>query len=172
MKMNSLAAIALCLVLQQPTLAEEVEARMDVKGIQLGASLAEAKALAKLTCSKDATGRFDTVCGYANSRDSTFAGHIAGAAIFGFFSDKLDSVEFNMAGGAYASVKSALDGKFGEATPAPGLEGLSMYRMNGDRGYVMYAEGHRTLVFFQAATGVAERERRTDIAKAKLRKDM
>src|SRR5882757_5327306 len=103
--------LALALVGASPKPQQAVQ-RMDVKGIRLGATLAEMQATATLTCGPDRVRAFDTVCRYADPKDRTFEGRRASSVIFGLFGGRLDTVQVELPAGAYERVRIALDGKF------------------------------------------------------------
>jgi len=165
--------LALALVGAAPR-PPQAEPRVDVKGIRLGATLAEMQATAKLTCGLDRVRAFDTVCRYADPKDRTFAGRRASSVVFGLFGGRLDTVQVELPAGAYERVRMALDGKFGTASPGAGLRSPRSYIMNGDRVHLMLLQGSKTLILFEAATGtgVGDRERRADATLVTARKDV
>lgn len=146
--------------------AQEAEERFDFKGVKLGTPLQAVRATLRLTCAPDKTGEFDTACVYRDKADRTYAGVPAQEIMFGFFGDKLDSVSVLTKGTYYDEIKAALDGKFGQVTPSPGLNGLSTYMRNGDRIHLMWFDG-QTFVRYEAAAGAEERARREALRKAK-----
>lgn len=164
--------IAALIALPFAACAQASERRMDVKGMLLGATLDEMRSVAKLKCQVDASGQYDMTCRYANAADRTFAGIKASDVLFGLFDGRLDTVAFDLPGDEYRNLKAALDGKFGEVTPQLGVDGLCVYMMNGDRAYLMYQQGNRSLVWYESAGGAAERQRRADARAATQRKDM
>jgi hypothetical protein len=131
---------------------------MDVKGIRLGATLAEMQATAKLTCGLDRVRAFDTVCRYADPKDRTFAGRRASSLVFGLLGGRLETVQVELPAGAYERVRIALDGKFGAASSGAGLHGPRSYVMNGDRVHLIPLQGAKTLILFEAATLVTARK--------------
>jgi len=151
-----------------------VEQRVDVKGIRLGATLAEMQTTAKLTCGLDRVHAFDTVCRYADPKDRTFAGGRASSVVFGLFGGRLDTVQVELPAGAYERVRIALDGKFGAAPSGAGVHGPRSYAMNGDRVHLILLQGSKTLILFEAATatGTSDRERRADATPVTVRKDV
>jgi len=165
--------LALALVGASPR-PQQAEHRMDVKGIRLGATLAEMQATAKLTCGADRVRAFDTVCRYADPKDSTFAGRRASSVVFGLFGGRLDTVQVEMPAGAYERVRIALDGKFGTVSSGAGLHSPRSYVMNGDRVHLMLLQGSKTLVLFEAATAprAGDHERRADATLVTARKDV
>ena len=165
--------LALALVGASPR-PQQAEQRMDVKGIRLGATLAEMQASAKLTCGLDRVRAFDTVCRYADAKDRTFAGRRASSVVFGLFGGRLDTVQVELPAGSYERVRIALDGKFGTVSTGAGLHGPRSYVMNGDRVHLMLLQGSKTLILFEAATtsGAGDRERRADATLVTARKDV
>jgi len=168
---TGLLALALAGASQRPP---HVEQRMDVKGIRLGATLAEMQAAAKLTCGADRVRAFDTVCRYADPKDSTFAGRRASSVVFGLFGGRLDTVQVELPAGAYERVRLALDGKFGTTPSGGDLHGPRSYVMNGDRVHLIRLQGSKTLILFEAATttGTGDREGRADATLVTARKDV
>jgi len=165
--------LALALVGASPR-PQQAEPRMDVKGIRLGATFAEMQATAKLTCGADRERAFDTVCRYANPKDSTFAGRRASSVVFGLFGGRLDTVQVELPAGAYERVRIALDGKFGAVSSGAGVRSPRSYVMNGDRVHLMLLQGPKTLILFEAAnaTRAVDRERRADATLVTVRKDV
>lgn len=163
--------LALALVGASPR-PQQAEQRVDVKGIRLGATLAEMQATARLTCGPDRVRAFDTVCRYADPNDRTFAGKRASSVIFGVFGGRLDTVQVELPAGAYERVRIALDEKFGTVSSGAGMHSLRSYMMNGDRVHLMLLRGSKTLVLFEAAIGATDRERRADATLVTARKDV
>jgi hypothetical protein len=165
--------LALALVGASPR-PQQAEQRMDVKGIRLGATLAEMQATAKFTCGADRVHAFDTVCRYADPKDSTFAGKRASSLVFGLSGGRLDTVQVELPAGAYERVRIALDGKFGIVPSGAGLHSPRSYVMNGDRVSLVLLQGSKTLVLFEAATvpRAGDRERRADATLVTARKDV
>ena len=151
---------------------QPAEPRMDVKGMRLGATLAEMQAAAKLSCGPDRGRAFDTVCRYADRKDRTFAGKRASSVVFGLFNGRLDTVEFELPAGAYEQARIALDGKFRAVSRGADLHGLRSYVMNGDRAHLVLLKGAKTVIIFEAAVDAAERERRADARMVTVRKDV
>lgn len=162
--------LALALVGASPK-PHQAEQRMDVKGVRLGATLAEMQATAKLACGPDQTRAFDTVCRYADPKDLAFAGKRASSVIFGLFAGRLDTVLIELPAGAYERTRIALDEKFGLVSTRAGLRNLRSYTMNGDRAHLVLLPGSKALVLFEAATDAADRERRADATLVAARKD-
>jgi hypothetical protein len=165
--------LALALIGASPR-PQQAAQRMDVKGIRLGATLAEMQAIAKLTCGADRVRAFDTVCRYADPKDGTFAGRRASSVIFGLSGGRLDTVQVELPAGTYERVRMALDGKFGAASSGTGLHSPCSYTMNGDRVRLVLLQGSRTLLLFEAAaaTRAAASERRADATLVTARKDV
>ena len=165
--------LALALVGASPR-PQQAEQRVDVKGIRLGATLAEMQATAKLTCGPDRVRAFDTVCRYADPKDGTFAGRRASSVVFGLFGGRLDTVQVELPAGAYERVRIALDGKFGAVSSGAGVHSPRSYVMNGDRVHLVLLQGSKTLILFEAAnaTRAVDRERRADATLVTVRKDV